>query len=88
MTCSIWLPRSRYSRESPDVGDGDPVVVEQGGHHGRAHAFALGLRARGLVDDLVGALDGVAQDDAGTRQTRAAIDGPQVLARERLRGPG
>ena len=47
-----------------DVRDGNPVVVEQGGDDGRAHAFALGLRARGLVDDLVGARDGVAQHDA------------------------
>ena len=82
MTCAIWLPRWRYRRESPDVRDGDAVVVEQGGDHGGAHAFAFGLRARGLVDDLVGAGDGITQHDRGARQTRAAIDGAEVLARQ------
>ena len=47
------------------------VVVEEGGDHGRAHAFAFGLRARGLIDDLVGARDGVAQHDGGPRQARS-----------------
>src|SRR5690606_6739735 len=40
----------------------------------RAHAFALRLRLRGLVDDLVGAVDRVAQGDRLTHVTRARLD--------------
>ena len=43
-----------------------------------------GLAARGLVDDLVGALDGVAQDDGGAGQAGAGIGHGQVLQLDRL----
>src|SRR5215469_3673197 len=62
------------------VGDGDLVVEEQRRHYRRAHAFALRLRVCGLVDDLVRAVDGIAQDDLGARQARLAVGHRQVLA--------
>src|SRR5437762_2193428 len=62
-----------------DVRDGDLVVEEQRRDHRGPHAFALGLRARGLIDDLVGAADRIAQDDVGSGQSRLAIGHCQVL---------
>src|SRR5690606_37348478 len=58
----------------PDVCDRHAVVVEQTRDERRAHAFALRLRLRGLVDDLVGAVDRVAQGDRLTHVTRAGLD--------------
>ena len=51
-------------RESPTWAIDDLVVEEQRRDDRGAHAFALRLRARRLIDDLVRAMDGVAQDDA------------------------
>src|SRR6478672_3188669 len=64
----------------PDVRDRDLVVEEQRRDYGRAHALALRLGARGLVDDLVGAADGIAQDDVAAGQSRFAVRDRQVLA--------
>src|SRR5215469_16849482 len=63
-----------------DVSDGDLVVEEQRRHHRRAHALALCLRVRGLVDDLVRAVDGIAQDYPRARQPRLAVGHRQILA--------
>ena len=52
----------------PDVRDRDAVVVQERSDHGCAHALALRLRLRSLVDDLVGPRDRVAQDDARPMQ--------------------
>ena len=84
MICSSPALRSRYRRESPDVRDRDTVVEEQGPDHGGAHALALRLGAGGLKDDLVGAQDGIAQDDRGARQAGGGIVDAQVLALDRI----
>ena len=44
----------------------------------------LRLRAGGLIDDLVGAMNGIAQDDARAGHARLAIERPQVLPVDRL----
>ena len=82
MTCADLAAALAVQPRIADVRDGNLVVVEQGGDHGRAHAFALGLRARGLIDDLVGARDGVAQNDGGPGEAGGAIERTEILARE------
>ena len=42
--------------------DGYLVVIEHAGHDRGPHALAVRLALRSLVDDLVGAIDGVTQD--------------------------
>src|SRR5580698_706570 len=63
-----------------DVRDGDLVVEHQGADDRRAHALALGLRPGGLINDLVRAMNGIAQDNARARHSRALIRNSQVLA--------
>ena len=52
----------------------DLVVVEHAGDDGRAHALAMRLALRGLVDDLVGAIDGVTQDNRLAHHAAVRID--------------
>jgi len=66
------------------MGDRGRVVEEQDADHGRAHAFAVGLGAGRLVDDLVRAEDRVAQDDAGPVEAAALVRLAQVFAGHRL----
>ena len=82
MTCANLAAALAIQPRIADVRDRNLVVVEQGGDHGRAHAFAFGLGARGLIDDLVGARDGVAQDDGRTGEAGGAIERAEILARE------
>src|ERR1700685_719209 len=58
------------------------VVVEQAGHYRCAHTLALGLGLGRVVDDLVGAMNRVAQDDTGPRQSGLRVADTQVLAHE------
>ena len=66
------------------MGDRDPVVEEQAGDDRRAHAFALRLGLGGLIDDLVGAGDGVAQHDARARHAGLRIGRAHVLVLDRF----
>ena len=67
----------------PDVRDRQLVVEEQPRDHRRAHALAIRLRARRLVDDLVGAMDGVAQQDARPAESGLGVRDRQVLRARR-----
>ena len=67
-------------RESPTWAIVTRLSKNSAADHGRAHALAMRLRARGLVDDLVGAGDGIAQDDAGRDMPVSGSASVQVLA--------
>ncbi len=64
------------------MGDRDLVVVEKAGDHGRTHALTLRLGLRGVVDDFVGSVNRVTQDDAGARQAGFRVFDAQVFPHE------
>src|SRR5579859_247771 len=65
-----------------DMGYRYLVVMEQAGYHRGTHALALRLGLRGVVDDLVGPVDRITQDDTGTSQSGLRIAGGQILPYE------
>jgi hypothetical protein len=58
--------------------------VEDAAHDRGAHALAVGLRAGRLEDDLVGAHDGIAQDDRRARQAGFLVGVREVFALDGL----
>ncbi len=57
-----------------DVRDRHAIVVEQARDQRRAHAFALRLGLRGLIDDFVRAVDRVAKHDRLAHEAGAGLD--------------
>ncbi len=60
--------------------DRHAIVEEQRRDDRGAHAFALGLRARGLIDDLVGPVDRIPQDDARAGHAGVLVEHGEVFA--------
>jgi len=66
------------------MGNRDAIIVKQRRDNRGAHALALGLGVRGLENDLVGASNGISQNDRGARFARARITFQKILALQGL----